>query len=346
MTKKKKIEENVRDKYAMHVHSHYSDGKRSLESLAREIRNSDEFEGFFSAEHDTVAGAYALGTAAKQAGIIGVPGIEFGATVTLERVPILIEMIGYNLRPANNLNEIEEICRVNQRHRIKRIEKMIYDLNKLLFGKYASEFTKITLEEVMEDVASGCPVGRPNLAQVLHKRKIVSYPKQAFYMYLDKFSPESCFHERDAVNVIHVVDAIIKAKGIVVAPHPGNIELYHKVDDGITNKSYFTFLVGLARSGRLHGVEAKYPYDVREKACDSAEHANYLNQEWEKHVNAIRTYSRTQVVLLRAIDFHDSRNDVPLLNPEYAITRAEVKKLFYVANRKEEFSRLKKKLKK
>ncbi len=209
----------------LHNHSNYSDGTLSPAQLAREAARAG-VKYFSLTDHDVTGGWEEMEPALKEAGLTYCYGVEI-STCLHENLHIL----GYGINPADPAlgGRLAEF----RGRRIVRIKKVL----ELLRGLGI----EIAFEEL--PVPGNRTVGRPQVADVLRARKIVSTRSQAFKRYLAPGAP--AYVNPNGPSVEEAIKAVTEAGGKAVLAHPGAVA---KVLDLAAWKD-----MGLA------GIEAFYP---------------------------------------------------------------------------------------
>lgn len=186
-----------------HCHSNRSDGTRSPADLV-DLAAANGVRVLALTDHDTLDGiAEAREAAARHAGLVLVPGIEFGCYEPGTEVHIL----GLFIDTANEAfrTEIAEL----QRMRIERGEAIAAAL--------ASLGAPVSWARVRE-IAGEASVGRPHFARALVEAGHVADIDEAFARFLGRNSPAYIegkrLYPREAIELIH------GARGLAVFAHP------------------------------------------------------------------------------------------------------------------------------
>ncbi|HNY11595.1 MAG TPA: PHP domain-containing protein [Candidatus Wallbacteria bacterium] len=195
----------------MHTHTTFSDGKFTpSELVAHAAKQNISFLSI--TDHDSVAGIDEAIEAAFTAGIEIIPGIELNTDMKDTELHILGYYFDYK-----NPEFIEKL----DFFRNSRIERM-----KMMISKLIKETGRdITLEEVRQEAnkmseTDGGSIGRPHLARMMVKKKIVDDERSAFDRFIGNGKP--CYVE--VLSKLAPVDAIkfiIDFGGVPVLAHPG-----------------------------------------------------------------------------------------------------------------------------
>ena len=226
----------------LHTHTTYSDGSATPGELIRAAVTHGA-RAIAITDHDTVDGLAEGRTAASDAGVEFVNGIEISADYS----PGTMHILGYYIDDQSEIlrSTIERLKAARERRNpeiARRLQQLGYD---------------ITFEEVAS-VAGSTVVGRPHFAKVLLDKGHVSSIQDAFNRLLAKNAPAYVEKERlapgDAVSLIHA------AGGAAVLAHPYQLKL--SSFDEAEQK-----LEELAKLG-LDGVEAVYSRHTAEQRTE------------------------------------------------------------------------------
>lgn len=225
----------------MHAHTTASDGKLTPTELVS-LASSLGLSGVAITDHDTTSGVEEGLEAAKQQGIILLPGIEISTVSNNQEIHVL----GYF---TNNKDE-------EWRSRINRLGATREARNDMLISKLQQLGFEITLQEVENvrgDSSSGS-VGRPHFAQVLIEKGYVKSKQQAFdellgengaaYVQPERITPETAF------------EWIKEAGGVSVLAHPG---IYH--NDELVKQLLQAGVDGVEVKHSDHSLEQIQKYD-------------------------------------------------------------------------------------
>ncbi|HAN05547.1 MAG TPA: hypothetical protein DCW72_08770 [Elusimicrobia bacterium] len=209
----------------LHNHSTFSDGTLEPAALAREAARAG-VKYFSLTDHDVTGGWAEMEPALKQAGLSYCYGVEI-STGLHENLHIL----GYGINLADP--DLAASLAGFRGRRVARIKKIL----ELLGGLGIA----IAFEDL--PVPGNRTVGRPQVADVMRARKIVSTRSQAFKRYLAPGAP--AYVSPNGPTVEEAIKTIKKAGGKAVLAHPGAVA---KVLDLPAWKDY-----------GLDGIEAYYP---------------------------------------------------------------------------------------
>ncbi|MFD9945391.1 PHP domain-containing protein [Nonomuraea sp. NPDC059023] len=214
----------------LHSHSDASDGTSPPQEVVRRARAAG-VDVLALTDHDTTAGHAAAGRAAREAGLLLVPGME----MSCRRDGRSVHLLAYWFDPGNDALVRE--CELIRQARDGRAAAMV--------GRLAELGVPITMDMVTA-VADGGVVGRPHIARVLATLGVVATPAGAF-------TPEwigtggRAHVTRYAPDPARAVALVRAAGGAAVLAHPRR---GHEMPDA--------WIAELAASG-LTGLEADHP---------------------------------------------------------------------------------------
>jgi hypothetical protein len=226
---------DISGKADLHLHTHYSDGKYSVEELIRLIKEKG-IELFSITDHDTIDSIYELKEISKTENINYIPGIEFSTEYDGREIHILAYNINYESDAFRS--HIENF----RKNRVDRILKIIEKLNYLGLKFHPEEFFKYYGETKS--------VGRPHIADYLHKLGYVKSYHEAFHKYIGDF--RVAFFKKHSPDTLSVLNLIKETGGVSFLAHPGKNFLWSKID--------------ILIEGGLDGIEAYNPVHKSDKA--------------------------------------------------------------------------------
>jgi predicted metal-dependent phosphoesterase TrpH len=218
----------------LHAHTTASDGSDSPGELIRRAKALG-LAAIAVTDHDTVSGLDEAETAAREAGIAFVPGVELSVEDDRGR----FHLLGYLFDPRDaRLNEMLRSLRESRARRNAQMAEKMRELG-----------LPVTMDDVIAEAGDGGEViARPHFARALMKKGIVTSVQEAFDRYLATgkplYLPKEVLTPRDAIALLH------GAGGVAVMAHPGLIPagdsaLAHRIAD-------------LASVDGLDGIEAFY----------------------------------------------------------------------------------------
>ena len=215
----------------LHVHSSASDGTDAPEDVVRAAARAG-LDVVALTDHDSTAGWAAASAAARDAGIVLVPGAEVSCQVRGTSVHLLSYL--HDPRHPGLLAEFGR-TRTDRLSRARRmVDRIGADLD-------------LTWADVEEHVPDGATVGRPHIADAMVAKGLVASRDEAFATVLHSSSPYHVHHYApDAATAVRLVRA---AGGVPVLAHPRAGRRGRTVDDDD--------VVDLAHAG-LAGVEVEH----------------------------------------------------------------------------------------
>lgn len=214
----------------MHVHSNYSDGTLSVESIVKAAKK--RHLSFVSlTDHDTTDGLGPFMSACKENGMEGLAGIELSADSDYT-----LHILGFRIDRSNKAlqNRLDEI----RDHRNARNHIICKKLQDLGFD--------IQIEDVTV-LSKGQVIARPHIARLMMQRGYVSSIGEAFIKYIGYGG--SAHVERIRLTAEECINLITGAGGLAVLAHPAQTYLEDEEMDQL--------LLRLKNNG-LWGIEALY----------------------------------------------------------------------------------------
>ncbi|MBN1634666.1 MAG: PHP domain-containing protein [Ignavibacteria bacterium] len=226
---------DVIEKADLHLHTEYSDGKYSVPELIKLLKQNN-IKVFSITDHDTIDGIYELKKLIKDNEIKYIPGIEFSTEYDGREVHIL----AYNIDYENYIFK-EHVIKF-RKNRIDRILKIIDKLNYLGLKFLPDDFFRY--------FKNTRAVGRPHVAEYIHKLGYVKSYQDAFNKYIGDF--KVAFYKKNSPDTLKMLKLIRETGGISVLAHPGKNFLWSKMDI-------------LLKAG-LEGIEIYHPTHKSDKA--------------------------------------------------------------------------------
>lgn len=228
----------------LHLHTTRSDGRLSPRQLV-ELAAERGLKVIALTDHDSTEGlAEAMTAAARFPELTLIPGIELSTDIPGNEIHIL----GYFIRYTDAA--FQETLRVFREGRVNRARSMV--------DKLAELGVPVAWERVLE-IADGGAVGRPHIAQALVERGYITYPQEAFPLYIGRNGP--AYTERPKLEPAEAVGLITGVGGLAVLAHPREVEDFER------------FLPELKEAG-LSGIEvhySSYPPEQVEKLAKIAD---------------------------------------------------------------------------
>lgn len=216
----------------LHTHSRYSDGTESPADLVA-IAKAAHVRALALTDHDSAAGVPEFLEACREAGVVGLGGVE----VSANHEGGTLHILGLGINPEDEaLGDALAEVRDGRSERNMRILEKLQDLG-----------FSITLDEVL-DLAGEDIVGRPHFARVMVARGWVDSVDEAFKRYLERGCP--AYVDRFRLQPEEAMSLIRGAGGVPVMAHPTTAVQ--------TPEELPALVTDLAEKG-LGGIEAYYP---------------------------------------------------------------------------------------
>lgn len=226
----------------LHLHTHYSDGTFTPEEVVRRARSAG-LAAIALTDHDTLTGLEPARRAAASATGHGGPATICGGGSDLEILSGVeltavfgereLHVLGYGFRPDDA--PLQEYLERAQDGRRGRIQAMI--------DRLREQGVDVSLEEVEAAAGDGDSIGRPHLAEVLVRKKIVRSLPEAFERFIGDRAP--CFVHKATLTIESASQLIRAAGGVAVLAHP-----YRLIEE--------SWIPELVRQG-IQGLEVYHP---------------------------------------------------------------------------------------
>ncbi|WP_026555596.1 PHP domain-containing protein [Arthrobacter sp. 35W] len=190
-------------KIDLHAHSHVSDGTQTPAVLVAAAKNAG-LDVLALTDHDSTSGWAEASLAAREQGIVLVPGMEISCKT---REGISVHLLSYLHDPFNE-DLLEEITK-SKDARLSRAERMVERL---------AEDYPLNWDDVTQHVAPGATVGRPHIADALVAAGVVEDRSEAFASILTSHSRYFVSHY--APDPVLAVQLVRAAGGVPVFAHP------------------------------------------------------------------------------------------------------------------------------
>ncbi len=212
----------------LHMHSTASDGAYSPEEVVQ-IALTKAMDVIALTDHDSISGISRAQAASAGTSLEVLAGVELSA----EDEDADRHILGYLFDPGSPA--LSALFRKLREARIDRVGQIV--------EKLAALNVMLPVEEILA-LSNGGSVGRVHVARVMLRRGYTASLQEAFDRYIGDDGPAYVPHypltPKQAIEVIH------QAGGVAVMAHPGRVENYRKILDG---------LIPLG----LDGIEVYYP---------------------------------------------------------------------------------------
>lgn len=228
-------------KYDLHSHTYFSDGELSPEELVLAAKQAG-IDVLALTDHDTVDGLPRARLAAREVGVILVPGVEI--STRWEKMDIHVLGLGIDVENATLTAGLKK----HQTERVTRAQLV------------AAKLEKLGIKNIWEEVSAGVSshyVGRPDFARVLVKRGLVKDFQGAFSKYLAE--GKVAYVATEWASVAEAVSWIKSARGVAILAHPGRYRM--------TRTKLIKLLAHFKEAGG-DGLEILYPSQNVDKTRD------------------------------------------------------------------------------
>lgn len=221
----------------LHIHTTASDGTFTPEQVISHAHQL-KLKAIAITDHDTVAGS-------KEALRNGIPpslGFLTGVEISSTPPPFYpasgsFHLLGYSIRLDDpKLNQTLEKL---QQARKNRNPAIITRLNELGIS--------ITLDEVRKEAGEG-QLGRPHIAQLMVKKRVVASIDAAFDQFLGTGKP--AYVDKQRIECFKAIEIILAAGGVPVLAHPGLLDF--------KEENQLEELIGRLKKAGIQGVEVYY----------------------------------------------------------------------------------------
>jgi hypothetical protein len=216
----------------LHLHSSFSDGTMTPAELVREAAKKC-IRGIAITDHDTIEGIDEALAESKKNGVEILAGVEISAY--LDDMPM--HLLGYGFRHKDPVLH----------DKLEKIQEARDERNAGILAKLNALGIQVTKEDLKIYSRTG-QTGRPHIASLLIKKKVVSSMDEAFSRYLRKGG--LAYTERKRLAAADAIAMINAAGGVAVLAHPLTLDQ--------TMATLPAVLIRL-KEMRLEGVEAYYP---------------------------------------------------------------------------------------
>ncbi len=224
----------------LHIHSNFSDGKESVESIVKSaIENNVRTISF--TEHYNLSSLELARNIAKD-NLEIIPGIEIGSS-----------LIEYGLSK-------KHVCHFTAYFVNRKIYKILdeYEITRKktvtkIISKLDQMGINITSGQVVREVKKES-IGRYDIAYTLFKKGYAVSPVHAYSKFLDV--GKNAYVEREKMGPEKLIDTIIKCGGVPVLAHPKSLKL---------NNNDLDIFIRIFNEAGLCGIEVYNPHNSNEK---------------------------------------------------------------------------------
>lgn len=216
----------------LHTHSTCSDGSLTPTALI-DTALSFNISALSITDHDTMAATTIALDYCQAKPITYIPGVEISTHLN----NLSLHLLGYQLD--HNSAELSQFLGMVQESRKERNEKIFARLGRLGIS--------LSLKDISQHMETS-QIGRPHIAQLLVKKRIVSSEQEAFSRYLKKNA--AAYVQRQIMPTADAIRVIRKAGGCAVFAHPASL--------GVSEQTLSTLIKELKGDG-LCGIEVYHP---------------------------------------------------------------------------------------
>ena len=241
----------------LHTHSTASDGSFSPSALIEEAAKRG-LSALALTDHDTVSGLDEAARAARERGLLFIPGIEL-EIIWNDESGGQFHLLGLGInRPSPGFTlAVDDLARLREERNLEIVDKMnkagipvSYDEIKAFAGNIKSDNTGQSGRK---------SIGRPHFAAFLVHKKAVRNREQAFARYLGRGKP--FYSSKVGLEFEYAVSLIHESGGIAVLAHP--MSLY-------VSWGRLPSLIQSLKERGLDGIEAWHP-TAKVSACKRLE---------------------------------------------------------------------------
>lgn len=225
----------------LHVHSNYSDGKRSLEYIKNKAFENNVGVIALTEHYNMSSFVEFRKLVGKQIEVI--PAIEIGAS-----------LLSYGLSKRH-------VCHIAAYFPTTKIYSILdhYELSRDKCVKRTLELLKreginISYKDVVKFANDKTSVGRFDIAKALATLGYSPTPAKAYSQFFDLNSP--IYIDREKMQAPELIQSILRCKGLPVLVHPKSLRL---------NDDDFIGFISELRDYGLVGIEAYNPHNVPEQ---------------------------------------------------------------------------------
>jgi predicted metal-dependent phosphoesterase TrpH len=189
----------------LQIHSTYSDGTLPPRQLVEEAKKLNLL-AIALTDHDTVEGIPEFLKAGLEFKLITIPGVEISAQSELPAGGHL-HILGLFIDHHNK--ELRTNLAFLQSHRNQRAIKIVKRLKDLGI--------EISVAELQQEAGKGS-IGRPHIAKILLRKKVIPNLQAAFEKFIGKGKP--AFVEKTKFSEQKAIQLIKKAGGLAILAHP------------------------------------------------------------------------------------------------------------------------------
>jgi 3',5'-nucleoside bisphosphate phosphatase len=225
----------------LHIHSHFSDGTMTPTELVG-LACRKGLRAIALTDHDTLEGFGEMEKAGEATGLEVMAGVELSVSFEQHQ----LHLLGYGFDCDDT--GLKKCLALLQQGRVVRNQRILEKLHKLGIDLSPDE---------LKTIAGQGQCGRPHIAMLLRRGKVIHSMEEAFATYLGRGGTAYCsrfsYQLPEAIAIIH------KAGGLAVLAHP-----LHTFGE----PAKLAAVLPLFRDLGLDGIEAYYPTHSRRHRRD------------------------------------------------------------------------------
>jgi len=187
----------------LHLHTTYSDGALSPETLIQRA-HAVGLSVVSITDHDNVGGIDEAIEAGKSIGVEVVPGVELSVALNEKDIHLLAYFFDYNNQ------KLQDYLAFFRYERLKRAERIVQKLNDINIS--------LKMDAVLDQAGIGS-VGRPHIASALLEEGLIETYHEAFMKYIGVGAP--AYEKKYQLSPLEATQLISQAGGLTFLAHPG-----------------------------------------------------------------------------------------------------------------------------
>ena len=187
----------------LHLHSTYSDGALSPETLIKRA-HAVGLSIVSITDHDNIGALDEAIEVGKSIGIEVVPGVELSVSLNEKDIHLLAYFFDYNNQ------KLQDYLAFFRYERLKRAERIVQKLNDINIS--------LTMDTVLDQAGIGS-VGRPHIASALLEEGLIETYNEAFMKYIGVGAP--AYEKKYQLTPLEATHLISQAGGLTFLAHPG-----------------------------------------------------------------------------------------------------------------------------
>lgn len=199
----KQIDHSNNPRADLHLHTTYSDGALSPETLVQRAHAAG-LSVVSITDHDNVGALDEAIEAGKSLGVEIVPGVELSVALNEKDIHLLAYFFDYTNQ------KLQDYLAFFRYERLKRAERIVQKLNDINIS--------LKMDAVLDQAGIGS-VGRPHIASALLEEGLIETYHEAFMKYLGVGAP--AYEKKYQLSPLEATQLIAQAGGLTFLAHPG-----------------------------------------------------------------------------------------------------------------------------